>query len=164
MLKKKKTLKLQLQNLFITLQPVLMLSSYFSTLKGWALIKNVFRITTSYKQLFFSLLNISTTFTKLYSTGQILINQVRKFKFFKKSPFNVNPLVFTLRFSYVHFFRNLYLIESLNFSKKQYHFFKKLISSIQTKLRFMLVKKTWEYTTKPVKRIKRRVLRLIKNS
>jgi hypothetical protein len=28
----------------------------------------------------------------------------------------------------------------------------------------MIFKKTWEYTTKPVKRIKRRVLRLIKNS
>ena len=164
MLKKKKSFKVKLQYLFSTLQPVLVLGVYFSTLKGWALLKNIFRITTSYKQLFFSLLDTSTKFTKLYSTGQILINQVRKFKFFKKSPFNVNPLVFTLRFSYVHFFRNLYLMESLNYSKKQYQFFKKLINSIQTKLKFILFKKTWEYTTKPVKRIKRRVLRLIKNS
>ena len=157
-------LKIQIQRLFTAIYPLLTIGAYFSTLKGWSLIKNVFRITTSFKQLFFSLLDISTNFTKLYSTGQILINQVKKFKFFKKSPFNINPLVFTLRFSYVTFFHRLYLIECLNYSKKQYLFLKKLLNSVQTKLKFMLFKKTWEYTTKPVKRIKRRVLRIIKNS
>jgi hypothetical protein len=30
-------------------------------------------------------------------------------------------------------------------------------------LRFLIFKKTWTYTTKPVKRIKRRVVKLLKN-
>jgi hypothetical protein len=30
-------------------------------------------------------------------------------------------------------------------------------------LKYMVFKKTWEYTTKPVKRIKRRVLKMIGN-
>ena len=125
--------------------------------------QNIFRITTSYKQLFFSLLNYSTEFTKLFSTGQTLKKYTKNLKFFKKSINNINPLVMHLRFSYVDFFKNMYLIECLNYSKKQYLFLKKLISSLMSKLRFIIFKKTWQYTTKPVKRIKRRVVKLLKN-
>ena len=125
--------------------------------------QNIFRITTSYKQLFFSLINHSTEFTKLFSTGQTLKKYTKNLKFFKKSVNNINPLVMHLRYSYVDFFKNMYLIECLNYSKKQYMFLKKLLSSLMTKLRFIIFKKTWQYTTKPVKRIKRRVVKLLKN-
>lgn len=130
-------------------------SSYF--------FQNIFRITTSFKQLFFSLLNLSTSFTKLFSTGVILKHQVKHFKFFKKSIFNINPLVMTIRFGFVSFFKKLYMIECLNYSKRQYMFLKKFINSIKTQLKYLVFKKTWEYTTKPVKRIKRRVVKLLKN-
>jgi hypothetical protein len=42
-------------------------------------------------------------------------------------------------------------------------FLKKFMSSIKTDLKYMIFKKTWKYTTKPVKRIKRRVVKLLKN-
>jgi len=125
--------------------------------------QNIFRITMSFKQLFFSLLNSSTTFTKLFSTGVILKHQVRHFKFFKKSIFNINPLVMTIRYGFVPFFKKLYMIECLNYSKRQYIFLKKFINSVKTELKYLLFKKTWTYTTKPVKRIKRRVVKLLKN-
>ncbi len=124
---------------------------------------NVFRITTSYKQLFFTLLNNTYTFIKLFSTGQVFAQKTKLFKFFKKSIYNINPLVFNLRFTYADFFNKLYAIECLNYSKKQYLFFKKLFSSIKTELKFIIFKKTWQYTTQPSKRIKRRVLKLLKN-
>ncbi len=125
--------------------------------------QNIFRISTSYRQLFFSLLNLSTSFTKLFSTGVILRAQVKFFKFFKKSITNINPLVMTVRFSFVEFFRKMYCIECLNYSKRQFMFFKKFLNSITSDIKFMFFKKTWEYTSKPVKRIKRRVTKLLKN-
>jgi hypothetical protein len=109
------------------------------------------------------MLNLSTSFFKLFSTGVILRNQVKNFKFFKRSIFCINPLVMSIRFSFVPFFSKLYLIECLNYSKKQFLFLNKFISSIKTELKYMIFKKTWEYTTKPVKRIKRRVTKLLKN-
>jgi hypothetical protein len=127
------------------------------------LYENIFRVTTSYKQLFFTLLNSTYTFIKLFSTGQVFAQKTKQFKFFKKSMSNINPLVFNLRFSYVDFFKKLYAIECLNYSKKQYLFFKKLFKSIKTEVKFIIFKKTWQYTTQPVKRIKRRVTKLLKN-
>lgn len=137
-------------------------TKYFSD-KFEYFFQNIFRITTSFKQLFFSLTNLSTEFCKLFSTGVILISQVKRFKFFKKTIFNINPLVMTIRFAFVSFFKRIYLIECLNYTKKQYLFLKKFINSIKTQLRYMLFKKAWVYTTKPVKRIKRRVVKLLKN-
>lgn len=125
--------------------------------------QNIFRISTSFKQLFFSLLNLSTTFTKLFSTGVILKTQVKHFKFFKKSIFSINPLVMTIRFSFIDFFKKLYIVECLNYSKKQFLFFKKFMGSVKTQLKYMIFKKTWAYTTQPVKRVKRRVVKLLKN-
>lgn len=130
---------------------------------GEYFLQNIFRISTSYRQLFFSLLNLSTSFFKLFTTGVILNQQVKYFKFFKKSATNVNPLVMTIRFSFVDFFKKLYMIECLNYSKRQFMFFKKFMNSIKTELKFVLFKKTWVYTTKPVKRIKRRVTKMLKN-
>jgi hypothetical protein len=104
--------------------------------------QNIFRISTSFKQLFFSLFDLPTSFIKLFSTGVILKGQVRHFKFFKKSIFNINPLVMVIRFSFVSFFKKLYAIECLNYSKKQFLFFKKFFNSIKTEIRYMLFKKT----------------------
>lgn len=137
-------------------------STYLANGKEYFL-ENIFRISTSYKQLFFSLLNLSTSFFKMFSTGVILKHQVQHFKFFKKSIFSINPLVMTIRFSFVAFFRKMYCIECLNYTKRQFMFFKKFISSIKSEIKFIIFKKTWEYTTKPVKRIKRRVTKLLKN-
>lgn len=125
--------------------------------------ENIFRISTSFKQLFFTLFNLSTTFYKMFSAGVILKTQARQFKFFKKSIFSINPLVMTIRFAFVPFFRKLYLIECLNYSKKQFLFLKKFMNSIKTELKYMVFRKTWEYTTKPVKRIKRRVVKMLQN-
>lgn len=134
--------KLRLNIIFSGINYLISANSLFSNKGDTYYYQNILRITTSFKQLFFSFLNTNTLFTKLFSTGQILSKQTKNFKFFKKSVHNINPLVLTLRFSYVEFFNNMYLIECLNYSKKQYLFLKKLISSVTTNLRFMLFKKT----------------------
>lgn len=125
--------------------------------------QNIFRLSMSCRQLFFSLLNLTTTFTKLFSTGVILKNQVQFFKFFKKSIANINPLVMAIRYAFVPFFKKLYCIECLNYTKRQFMFLQKLLSSIKTEMKYMIFRKTWQFTTKPVKRIKRRVVKLLKN-
>jgi hypothetical protein len=142
MLKKKKIYKSRLKFILYNIGYLFSSNSSFFQKNDIFFYENILRISTSFKQLFFSFLNTSTLFTKLFSTGQILAKQTKTFKFFKKSIFNINPLVLTLRFSYIEFFKKLYLIECLNYSKKQYLFLKKLISSITTSLRFMLFKKT----------------------
>lgn len=163
MSKKKKHYKLQLQKIFLNVN--FLYSSYLKYyFQGkFFIFANIFRITMSFKQLFFTLLNLTTSFTKMFSTGFALKKQVKFFKFFKKSQHAINPLVMTIRYSFVKFFSHLHTIECLNYSKKQYIFLKKFISSIKSSLRFLIFKKTWTYTTKPVKRIKRRVVKLLKN-
>ncbi len=161
--KKKKTIKINLKKAFSGVSYLCSTQSKYYLDKTWHYFKNIFRITMSYKQLFFSLLNVSSSFMRLFSTGVALKKQVKSFKFFKKSIFCINPLVMTIRFSFVEFFSHLHTVECLNYSKKQYLFLKKLLVSLKTKLRFLIFKKTWTYTTKPVKRIKRRVVKLLKN-
>lgn len=163
MSKKKKLLKSNLYIVLLHATYLIVSTSKYLFEATEYFFQNIFRISTSYKQLFFSLLNLSTTFCKLFSTGVILKAQVKHFKFFKKSIFSINPLVMTIRFSFVAFFRKMYCIECLNYSKKQFMFFKKFINSIKSEIKFIIFKKTWEYTTKPVKRIKRRVTKMLKN-
>ena len=57
----------------------------------------------------------------------------------------------------------LYLIESRNFTKKHKIFLNKFLTNTFIQTKFILFSKVWVYVTKPVKRIKRRVLRLLKN-
>ncbi len=125
--------------------------------------QNIFRVSLSFKQLFFSLFNSGFNFVKLFSTGVILKKHTNFFKFFKKSIFNINPLVMVIRYSFVDFFKKLYLIECQNYSKKQFLFLKKFLNSVDITINYMLFKKTWQYTTKPVKRIKRRVCKMLQN-
>lgn len=68
-----------------------------------------------------------------------------------------------IRYSFIDFFKKVYLIECLNYTKKQFLFFKKLLNTVQIELKYVIFKKTWEYTTKPVKRIKRRVAKMLRN-
>lgn len=149
--------------IFTNINYFLTLNNHFIFRSSIFFFQNIFRLTTSYKQLFFSLLNLSNSFTKLFSTGQLLAKVLKKFKFFKKSIFNINPVVLNLRYTYVDFFRKVYIMECLNYSKKQYLFFKKFFHAVKASVRFLLFKKTWQYTTKPVKRIKRRVVKMLKN-
>ncbi len=125
--------------------------------------QNIFRLSLSFKQLFFSLFSLRFDFVKLFSTGVILKKHINFFKFFKKSIFNINPLVMVIRYSFVDFFKKLYIIECLNYTKKQFLFLKKFLNSVSIDIKYMLFKKTWQYTTKPVKRIKRRVCKMLQN-
>lgn len=163
MSKKKKIYKQRLLHIFFLANYLIAANTKYVFEKLEYFFQNVFRISTRFKQLFFSLFNLTTTFTKLFTTGVILKTQMRHFKFFKKSIFNINPLVMVIRFSFVSFFKKMYAVECLNYSKKQFLFFKKFMGSIKTEVKYMLFKKTWVYTTKPVKRIKRRVVKLLQN-
>jgi hypothetical protein len=161
MSKKKKSYKLLLQKVFIYVEICLFNNlKYFEKNKEY-FYQNIFRISTSFRQLFFSLLNLNFNFVKLISAGVILKNYVTSFKFFKKSIFNINPLVIVMRHLFVDFFKRVYFLESLNYSKKQFLFLKKLLNSVQMDVKYMLFKKTWQYSTKPVKRIKRRIVKML---
>jgi hypothetical protein len=96
----------------------------------------------SFKQLFFSLFNLEFNFVKLFSTGVILKKQINFFKFFKKSIFNINPLVMVIRYSFVDFFKKIYIVECLNYTKKQFLFLKKFFNSVEMQLKYMVFKKT----------------------
>lgn len=163
MSKKRKFFKIVLGRIFLISDYLIAGNTKYISEGREYFFQNIFRISMSFKQLFFSLFNLTTTYTKLFSTGVILRNQIKFFKFFKKSITNINPLVMIVRFSFVSFFKKLYCIECLNYTKKQFLFLKKFMASIKTELKYMLFKKAWEYTTKPVKRIKRRVVKLLKN-
>ena len=163
MLKKKKSYKLLLKKVFIYVDYYLSKNLKFVENSVEYFFQNIFRVSTSFKQLFFSLLNLNFSFVKLFSTGVILKKQITFFKFFKKSIFNINPLVMVIRYSFVDFFKKMYILECLNYSKKQFIFLKKFFSSVKLELKYMVFKKTWIYTTKPVKRIKRRVLKMLRN-
>ena len=142
MSKKKKTYKLLLQKVFIYVEYYLSKNfKYFDNNLEY-FFQNIFRISTSFKQLFFSLLNLSCNFVKLFSTGVILKKQVTFFKFFKKSIFNTNPLVMIIRYSFIEFFKKVYIIECLNYTKRQFIFLKKLFNAVQIDLKYLLFKKT----------------------
>lgn len=142
MAKKKKIYKFLLKQIIFNLNVLFFEKLKFIVGKVEYYFQNIFRLTTSYKQLFFSLLNTHTTYHKQFSTGVILQKHIKSFKFFKKSIFNINPLVMIIRFSFVSFFKKLYLVESLNFTKKQFIFLKKFINSIKTELKYLIFKKT----------------------
>lgn len=121
-----------------------------------------FNLTNKLRQFNFSFNNLNLTFFKTLSTGFILKEFVKKFKFFKKSLFNFNPLIFRLKLKFSLILSNIYLWFSLNFSKKHYMFIKKILEDPIITVRYFLCSKTWKFSKKPVKRVKRRVLRLIK--
>lgn len=163
MSKKKKIYKIILSKVFLVADYLLSGNTTYLAKGVEYAFKNMFRISMSFRQLFFSLFNLTTTFTKLFSTGVILRSQTKVFKFFKKSVTNINPLVMVIRYSFVSFFKKLYCIESVNYTKRQFTFLRKFLASIKTQLKYMIITKTWQFTTKPVKRIKRRVVKLLKN-
>ncbi len=163
MSKKRKTYKIIIKKIFLYSDYLLSKNSKYLYNGSEYFFNNIFRISMSFKQLFFSLFNLEFNFVKLFSTGVILKKQINFFKFFKKSIFNINPLVMVIRYSFVDFFKKIYIVECLNYTKKQFLFLKKFFNSVEMELKYMVFKKTWEYTTKPVKRIKRRVLKMIGN-
>ncbi len=163
MSKKKKNYKNILSRIFFITDYLIGYNSKYIVETTEFFFQNIFRLSLSFKQLFFSLFNSSFNFVKLFSTGVILKKHINFFKFFKKSIFNINPLVMVIRYSFVDFFKKLYLIECLNYSKKQFLFLNKFLNSVNITIKYMLFKKTWEYTTKPVKRIKRRVRKMLQN-
>lgn len=163
MSKKKKSYRNLLGRLFFISDYLISSNSKYIFETTEFFFQNIFRVSMSFKQLFFSLFNLRFDFVKLFSTGVILKKHINFFKFFKKSLFNINPLVMVIRYSFVDFFKKLYIIECLNYTKKQFLFLKKFLNSVTIDIKYMLFKKTWEYTTKPVKRIKRRVCKMLQN-
>ena len=103
--------------------------------------KYFFRLTHRTRQFVFSMNNLILTFIKVLSTGSILYDFLKKFKFFKRSIFNFNPLIFRLKTKYSKVFNNVYICESLNYSKKHYIFLKKLISDPIVIIKYFIVNK-----------------------
>lgn len=163
MLKKKLLYKKSLKFLFSNIENFLVKKYTYKNKSLDILYSNIFRISTSFKQLFFSFLNLTTSYMRLLSTGVLVKQHVKSFKFFKKSIFVINPLVMIIKYSFINFFKKLYFLECLNYSKKQFLFLKKFLNSVKLSIKFLIFKKTWIFTSKPVKRIKRRITKLLKN-
>ena len=142
MSKKKKNYKNILSRIFFITDYLIGYNSKYIVETTEFFFQNIFRLSLSFKQLFFSLFNSSFNFVKLFSTGVILKKHINFFKFFKKSIFNINPLVMVIRYSFVDFFKKLYLIECLNYSKKQFLFLNKFLNSVNITIKYMLFKKT----------------------
>lgn len=90
---------------------------------------NIFRISHKKKQFMFAFVSmLSASFITL-STGMVLAQYVNRFKFFKKSKHNINPLIFRLVSKYREPLSSLYLLENKNYTKKSLIFLKKLYSN-----------------------------------
>lgn len=162
MLKKTKLKKTLLEVLLNFIAVSLLSKLYSYKDKTLLAYKYNFKLTHKIRQFNFSITNMILSFTKIISTGTLLKDFLQNFKFFKRSISNTNPLIFRLKTKFLKIFNNIYIYESLNFSKKHYLFFKKILEDLSVYIKYFLVSKTWKYSKKPVKRIKRRVLKLVK--
>lgn len=136
---------------------------YTSILKaGDHVCTNIFGISHKKKQFFFSFFGLSLHAVCTMSVGVILSQYSKKFKFFKKSRYNLNPLIFRLLLKYRSFFSNIHLLESRNYTKKSFLFLLKLYQNKFVFINYVLHSKSWNFSIKPVKRVKRRTLRLVR--
>lgn len=136
---------------------------YTSALKaGDYICANMFNISHKKKQFFFSFFSLSLHAVYTMSVGVILSQYSKKFKFFKKSRHNLNPLIFRLLLKYRFFFSNIYLLENRNYTRKSFLFLSKLYQNKFVFVNYVLYSKSWNFSIKPVKRVKRRTLRLVR--
>lgn len=162
MLKKKQIKKFIFNTILNYITTKIINNLYTFKIKTPLIDKYSFNLTNKIRQFNFSFNNLNLIFFKTISTGVVLREFIKKFKFFKKSMFNLNPLIFRLKLKYTLIFTNIYIWFSLNFSKKHYIFIKKFLEDPIVNVKYFLFTKTWKFSKKPIKRIKRRVLRLIK--
>lgn len=113
------------------------------------------------RQMYFNFFNVSLTFNHLFSSGVFLKNNYRCFKFFKKSQISFNPLLLMFKYKYFDDLDFLFCLSIRNFLKKHYIFLKKFFLYIRTEVKYLLLTKSWNFTTKPKKRIKKKTIKQV---
>lgn len=113
------------------------------------------------RQMYFYFHNVDLTFNNLFSTGVFFKKQLRCFKFFKKSITNINPLLLLFKYKFAMSLDFLYYLKVRNFSKKHHTFLRKFFMYIRSQVRFLLLTKSWNFTTKPKKRAKKKTYKQI---
>lgn len=96
-----------------------------------------------------------------FTTGKLLINFIKRTKFYKKLPSNLGVLTLHLKKFYLPFLTNIYLFKIKNFCKRQFNFFKKYHDTIHPDILILLHKKSYTPKWHPQKRIKKVILRLL---
>lgn len=100
-----------------------------------------------------------------YSNGQLLGNQIKKIKFFKKSkksyPYTINLLNKKLSKK----LNSIDIFYCKNFNLRNYNWLKKFFTIIKPEINYMICTGSWNYINLRKKRIKKKIYRnLIKNS
>lgn len=100
----------------------------------------------------------------IYSSGQLMGNKIKRFKFFKKSTNSHGYTISILNKKLIDNFKSINIFYCKNFNYKNYIWIKKFYFLYKPKINFFLMSSSWNYITKNKKRIKRRVYKkLLKN-
>lgn len=118
-------------------------------------------IFTPKKQMYFYFHNRALTFNKIFSVGVFFSQYIKFFKFFKKSLTHLNPLLLLFKYRFLMELENMFIMYIKNFCKKHYIFLKKFFHYIKTKIRFLVLTRSWNYIGRPRKRIKKKTYKLV---
>jgi hypothetical protein len=125
------------------------------------LFQKILYIFSPTRQMYFYFHNMDLTFNKLFSTGVFFKKHLKCLKFFKKSINNINPLLLLFKYKFAENLDFLYYLKIKNFFKKHYIFLKKFFLYVRTKVHLLILTKSWNFTTKPKKRIKKKTYKKV---
>lgn len=131
-------------------------------IKKYQLYTSNFFLTLPKRQQFFTIFNLTTLRQLNISAGRFLASFGRKAKFFKRNPKNITSIVLQLKKTYIHILKYIYFFYIKNYTKRQFLFFQKFLSLLQPTVEYFIHRQSFIPRFLPKKRIKRRVLRLLK--
>lgn len=120
-----------------------------------------FFLTLPKRQQFFTIFNLKTKTQLNLSAGRFLAFFGKRAKFFKRNPKNIAGIVMQLKKSYSYLLKYIYLFYIKNCNKRQYLFFEKFVALIKPNIFFLVHKQSYIPRFLPVRRIKRKVLKII---
>ncbi len=119
------------------------------------------------KQQHFSYQDILTTESYTYSTGKLLPKSLLKLKYLKRSLKSISLIIQLFKKYKLIEITNIYCLFIKNFNKHNYIWLKKYYDLLLPKIKFLIFKKSFAFTPKGTKRIKRTIykslLKLEKN-
>lgn len=158
LLLKKKFKKLYFKNLINFYKKYLLENYFFNNIK---LYKSTIQISLPKRQHYTTVL--LDAYKRVYSTGLILSISNIKLKYYKRSHRSNTGHILFLQNTYLTAIKHLYLYYVLNFNFRQWIFFNKFLTLVNPNILILQHKKSYNTCYRPVKRLKRRVLKVLLN-
>lgn len=157
---KKRKLK-KCRNKIIIIYKKILFYSKKSATANYKLYDSFFFLTLPKRQQFFFIYNTNLNKQINLSSGRFLAFFGKRAKFFKRNPKNIAGIVMQLKKSYLYLLKYIYLFYIKNCNKRQYLFFDKFNTLIKPNIFFLIHKQSYIPRFLPIRRVKRRVLRII---